>query len=351
MHMSQKTLVLIVLMAAALVMSACAAEPAPEATEPAQDTEAAPDVPTLEPTPEATSEAPPAGEEGTLKVALLPILDSLPFFVAEANGYFIEEGVVVEAVPVGSALERDQLMQSGEIDGMLNEMHSTAIFNREGTRLQVVMTSRKAYPDAPLFRVLAAPRSNITIPSDLAGVPIGISENTIIEYVTDRLLEAEGLSSDDIVGQSVPAIPERFQLLMQGQILAATLPDPLAQSAIEQGAIPIVDDSAYPEYAVSVLTFNLEAIQGKPEALRGFLRAWDRAAADINADPEAYRALLLERVSIPPNVQETYAIPPFPRAEVPSAEQWDDVMQWLIDKGLIEQPLAYGDSVTTGFLP
>ena len=57
----------------------------------------------------------------SLKVALLPILDTFPFYVAEAQGYFDRYGVTVEAVPVGSGLERDQLMQSGAIDGMLNE--------------------------------------------------------------------------------------------------------------------------------------------------------------------------------------------------------------------------------------
>lgn len=286
-----------------------------------------------------------------LRVALLPILDSLPYYVAEEQGYFADEGVSVEVVPVGSGFERDQLMQAGEIDGMLTEMPVAAIFNQSEPSITILITARKAYPDAPLFRLLSAPRSNITIPSDLAGVPIGISENTIIEYVTDRMLEGEGLAPEDIIGESVPAIPERFQLLMEGQLQAAILPDPLAQSAIEQGAINVLDDSAYPEYAVSVLAFSNDTLDAQPEAVRAFLRAWDRAAADINGDPEAFRALLLEKVQVPANVQETYEIPPFPRSEVPSEEQWADVNEWLIDKGLLESQLPYEESVSTGFLP
>ena len=66
----------------------------------------------------------------TLKVALLPILDAFPFYVAESEGYFVDYGVDIKAVPVASGLERDQLMQSGAIDGMLNEMITTANFNR-----------------------------------------------------------------------------------------------------------------------------------------------------------------------------------------------------------------------------
>lgn len=339
------------LLIAALLLAACApqAEQTPEAPA-ADDTDAV----------EATASADAAGEdessdaeavEEPLRVALLPILDVLPFYVAEQNGYFAEEGVTVQAVPVASAVEREQLMQAGEIDGMLNELHSTALNNREGRQVVSVMTARAASAEAPLFRVLAAPESGIASPADLAGVPVGISENTIIEYVTQRLLEAEGVPAADVVPQPVPSIPERYQLLMEGQIDAATLPDPLAQSAVEDGAVLVIDDSAHPEYAVSVLTFSADAVDNRTEDVRAFLRAWDRAAADINAAPEAYRALLLEKVQVPPNVQETYEVPPYPRAEVPTAEQWADVTAWLVEKGLVQSAPGYEESVSGALLP
>ena len=178
------------------------------------------------------------GEPETLRMGLLPILDVLPFYIAEEQGYFEQEGITVELVPASSALERDQLMQADEIDGMLNDLISTGIFNQNEAAIQVVSLGRIAYLDFPQFRILAAPGSDIRTSADLAGVPIGISENSVIEYTTDRLLEAEGLAPDDIVTESVPSIPNRFQLLMEGQLQAANLPDPLAQGAIEAGATP-----------------------------------------------------------------------------------------------------------------
>ena len=289
--------------------------------------------------------------ENSLKVALLPILDTFPFYVAEAQGYFDRYGVTVGAVPVGSGLERDQLMQSGAIDGMLNEMASTANFNRERIQVKVISSARKAYPHYPLFRVLAAPGSNLTAPADLKGIPIGVSKNTIIEYVTDRLMAAGGLTPDQISKKSVPVIPERYQLLLQRQLEAATLPDPLAKSALEAGAIAVIDDSAHPQYSVSVLSFHLDAIETKAEAVRRFLKAWNHAVTDINANPESFRSLLLQKIRVPKNIQQTYRIPPFPLREVPSAEQWADVMNWMVSKGILAAPIPYKDSVTGSFLP
>ena len=286
-----------------------------------------------------------------LKVALLPILDVFPFYVAESEGYFIDFGIDVKAVPVASGLERDQLMQSGAIDGMLNEMITTANFNRNRIQVKSVISARKAYGDYPLFRLLSAPGVKFSATSDLAGVPIGISKNTIIEYVTDRLLTAEGLATTAIVKKSVPVIPERYQLLLQGQLKAATLPDPLAKSAIAAGAGEIVDDSAYPGYSVSVLSFHINSLRNKAHAVRLFLKAWDRAAAAINKNPEAFRGLLLKKIRVPKNIQQTYKIPPYPRREVPTAGQWADVMDWMTEKGLLESALSYDGSVTADFLP
>jgi NitT/TauT family transport system substrate-binding protein len=290
-------------------------------------------------------------QDKTLRVALLPILDALPFYVAEANGYFSQGGYTVAAVPVASGLERDQLMQARGIDGMLNEMITTAAFNREVVQVKILSVARIAYARFPMFRILAAPKSGIKSPADLAGIPIGVSKNTIIEYVTDRLLTARGLDQQKIVKESVPVIPERYQLLMQGRLKAATLPDPQGKSALESGAMPVVDDSAYPRYSVSVLSFSVEAVERKAEVIRHFLRSWDRAVAEIDADPEAYRPTLLKKIRVPENIQRTYSIPPFPQKIVPEKVQWEDVMAWMVEKHLLNSPLPYEDSVTGAFLP
>ena len=47
-------------------------------------------------------------ETQTLRVAVLPILDALPMHVAQQQGYFAEENLEVELVPVSSGPERDQ---------------------------------------------------------------------------------------------------------------------------------------------------------------------------------------------------------------------------------------------------
>ena len=295
-----------------------------------------------------------AGSEqrsASLKIALLPIPDVLPFHVARDKGYFRQEGISVEGLPVFSSLDRDQLMQAGQLDAMLTELATTANFNRNGVRVRIVTIARTPIADHSLFRILAAPNTGIRSISDLAGTSLGISKNTVIEYVTDRLLAAGGLDPAKTIKKSVPVIPERYQLLMQGQIKAATLPEPLASSALAGGAMQIVADSENPRYSVSVISFSMETLLNKGAAVKAFLRAWSRAAADINAAPEAYRRVMLAALRVPDNVRQHFPVPLFPPPRIPDKTQWTDVMNWLISKKLLTKPLPYEDSVTAAYLP
>lgn len=284
-----------------------------------------------------------------LRLALLPVPDVLPVYVAEAQGYFAEYQLHVETLPVGSAMERDQLIQAGGADGMINEISSTAGFNRGQSQVKIVAIARTPIGTSPVFRVLAAPDSGIDSVADLAGVAIGVSKNTIIEYITTRLLTAGGVAEEAIVYRSVPVLPERLQLLLSGQIPVATLPDPLGFSAIRAGAVEVVNDTALPAVSATVISFTNAALQEKADAVKLFMQAWDRAATDLNADPQAFRELLLAKIRVPKNVAADFPIPPMPRGALPSRAQWDEVMAWMVEKGLLTAPLAYEGSVTADF--
>jgi NitT/TauT family transport system substrate-binding protein len=297
------------------------------------------------------TDAPPTNEIQTLKMALLPVMDVLPFHVADQNGYFDQEGVQVELVPVKSAQERDTLMQTGQVDGMLTDLLSPVLFNQQDAQIMVVRTARKVYPGSPLFRILAKPESDVASPVELAGVDIGIAQNTVIEYITDRMLLNAGLAPEQISSQEVSAIPVRFELLVNGEIPAATLPDPLASGAMAAGAVPVIDDTSVPDLSQSILTFSIEVLETKPEAIRKFLKAWELAVAELNSNPGKYRNLLIEKGRVPEAIQGAFQMPPFPQASVPTPEQLADVVNWSLDKGLIEENIPYERMVDRSYLP
>jgi len=295
--------------------------------------------------------APAAAETTTLRIGVLPILETLPLYVAQSQGYFAAEGLQVEIVPAASAAERDQLMQADQIDAIINDLVSVLLYNKDQVQIVVVRFARVATAQDPAYRILASKDSGISTVGDLANVPIGVSEGTVIEYVTDRLLQAEGLAAGEIQTIAVPKIADRMALLDSGEIKAATLPDPLSSLALQSGARLIIDDTAHPEFGTSVLSFRRAIVDDSPQAVRAFLRAVEKATADINGDPAKWTTLLTDNKLVPAPLIGTYQLPVFPAASVPSEAQYADALAWAIERGLLSGSAAYAESVNDGYLP
>jgi NitT/TauT family transport system substrate-binding protein len=292
----------------------------------------------------------PKAEDPTLRIGTLPILDLLPLFVADKQGYFKEQGITVTFVPAQSAAERDQLMQAGQIDGMNNDMVSTVLYNKDSVKIKVVRTAIQAVPTWSQYSIFVAKDSGIKSAADLKGVEIGISQATVIEYITYRLLEDAGLQPTDIKTTNVIKIADRMQLLASGQLKAATLPEPLATLAEQQGAIRLVPDAKNPDHSNSVISFTTQVLKDKPNTVRKFLAAYEKAVADVNADPSKWQPLLNENKIIPAGLTN-YKLPPYPKASVPTEAQFADVVKWMKDKGMIGADVPYANLVDASFLP
>lgn len=328
----------LLVLASSLLLAACTpAVPVEEAAE----TEAVSEVQT-----EAAVE-----DVGTLKIAVLPIIDTLPMYAAEAEGLFAKHGVTVELIPVASAPERDQLLAAGQADGTINETLAVMLFNKDAIQMQAVRYALRPVEGYGHFFILASGKSGITDAQGLKGVEIGVSQGTVIEYVTERLLQAEGLSADEIKTIAVPKIPDRMALLDSGELAAGVLPDPLASLAISQGAVNVLDDSLHPEYGFSIYSFRKDTVDTNPKAVKAFLAAIEEAVNLINSDPTKYTSLLSDKGLVPPPLLETFKVPPFPTGNVPTEEEWNDALSWMKDKGMMTVDVSYADSVNPALLP
>ena len=291
------------------------------------------------------------GEAAALKIAVLPIIDTLPMYVAEAEGLFTKHGVTVEFIPVASAPERDQLLAAGQADGTVNETLSVMLFNKDIVQMQAVRYALRPVEGFGHFFILASAKSGITDAQGLKGVEIGVSQGTVIEYATERLLQAEGLTSDEIKTIAVPKIPDRMALLGSGELSAGVLPDPLASLAVSQGAVKVLDDSLHPEYGFSVISFRKEVIDANPDAVKAFLAAIEEATDLINADSSKYTSLLSDKGLVPPPLLATFKVPPFPAKAIPTEEEWNDALSWAKEKGMLSTNISYADSVNGSLLP
>ncbi|MGC7846990.1 ABC transporter substrate-binding protein [Desulforudis sp. 1088] len=287
-------------------------------------------------------------KEKPLRLGMLPITDNLPFWVAEAKGYFGDAGVEVELVHFPSALERDTAIQAGQIDGALGDIIAVAQLNAGGSPVKIVSIGQGVTAEEGRFAILASPKSDITEPSQLKGVPVACSLKTIMEYVVDELLVSAGLGPEEIKKVQIAKIPQRLDALLNGTVQAAVLPDPIAALAEVKGARVIVEDTAGANITQTVIYFRQETLDHNGRAVKKLMQAYARAVEDIQASPRAYDTLLAEKARVPAPVLENsnhgmkvLFSPP----QVPTEEQISRVVEWMTAHGILAKPMRYDDLV------
>ena len=113
----------------------------------------------------------------------MPDVESVPFIMAEKNGYFEEEGVKVKILHFKSAKDRDSALQSGQLDGVITDVVAVVFSNEGGTDLKIISKN-----DGNI-EMMAGKDSGINTIAELKGKSIGLSTNTIMEYTVDKMLE------------------------------------------------------------------------------------------------------------------------------------------------------------------
>lgn len=287
-------------------------------------------------------------EAVTLKIGTMPSIDAFPLVVAKQNGYFTNENLTVELIVFQSPVERDAALQSGEIDGTVTDIVSAALVRAGGTAVKIATITSGVTPEEGPFAIMAAPQSGIQTLSDLKGKSIGISTNTVIEYVTAGLLEEQGLAASDVDMTMVAKIPLRMEMVLNGQLDAGTFPEPMITFLESKGAIRVADDT-HTDLSQAILVLTEDAIRKKGEALPRFFKAYTEAIHAINAQPENYRSLFVEEVRVPAEVKDIIAVPSFSKPQQPTENQVQAVLDWLQGKGLLQKTINYADFIQLGF--
>ena len=285
-----------------------------------------------------------------LKVGLLRIDDSFPFYVAEQEGLFEKHNVAVELQSFSNARDQSTALQGGELDVLMTDTVVTALSIKGGSDIRIAAFALGAVPEEGRFLVVSAPNSGITSPEQLKGKNIAISNNTMMDYLIDQF--EDELQLGDLTTRNMPDLMLRTTTLLEGKdIDAAILPDPLASYAVAEGANIVIDDTQLAEnYSQSVVAVTKDAIDNNREQVAAMLAAYNEAIELINANPDKYRTFALECANVPEALADSYPTPSFTANAVPTQEQIARVNTWLVEKELLSEPYTYEQMVDDSFI-
>ncbi|MFW5838024.1 MAG: ABC transporter substrate-binding protein, partial [Desulfovibrionaceae bacterium] len=252
----------------------------------------------------------------SLRIGILPVLDTLPLQAAVRDGLFEQRGLDVELVPFASALERNTAMAGGQLDGCFTDLVDVLLFLRNKAPLRVVTVSYRTTPGQPMFGLVTSPgRAGRSIES-LQAHAVAISKATIIEYVLDSMLRQAELPQSYFQRVEIKKIPIRLQMLLTDEAALSVLPEPLLALARFKGGDTLMTDENLGIPLTVVCLKQGPAMD--PEVREPFLAAYAEAVRRINERPGDYRGLMVETCRIPGPLAADFPVYRYPAPALPS---------------------------------
>lgn len=276
-------------------------------------------------------------EKTTLRVGVMGSIDAVPLVIAQQNGYFEEEEIDLDLQIFKAAKDRDAALQAGQLDGVLCDEVAISIYQNSDIDMKITGTTNGSWT------LVAGKDSGITNLNDLKGKKVGISENTMIEYLADDIALSNGLEVSDIEKVAIAAMPARLEALKNNQIDAAILPAPFNDTAVADGGIEVT--KIYnKDIMISVTAFLQEAIDKDAHAIKGFYNAYNKAIEFINSnDISEYEDIIISIVGYSEDMRGNIVLPEFKTNYLPAEENVQNVLEWSKNKGLLTKDINAKD--------
>lgn len=180
-------------------------------------------------------------EKSTVVVGSLPALSQAPVALAQAKGYFAEEGLTVKVQPVGDGPAALTALISGQNDISLGSY--TAPIKAQSTGagdLKIINEMLVSTPN--MMNIMTLPGSKVKQPSDLSDAKIAISApGAISDIGAKAAMQERGINFAESKFVKL-SFPDMLAALQRGQVDAAVMPEPyISQSAKTAGAITVMD--------------------------------------------------------------------------------------------------------------
>lgn len=279
-------------------------------------------------------------ENTLLRLGVMGSIDAVPLVIAQEKGYFEEEGVNLDLQIFKAAKDRDAALQAGELDGVLCDEVAISIYQNSDIDMKITGTTNG------FWTLVAGKDSGIASVADLKGKKVGISENTMIDYLADYIATENEIEASDIEKVAIPAMPARLEALKNNQIDAAILPAPFNDTAVADGGIEVT--KIYnKDIMISVTGFLQNVIDNNAEAIKGFYNAYNKAIEFMNNNDIAeYEDVVISTVGYAEEMRGNIILPELKTNYLPAEENVQKVLDWSKNKGLLQKDITAKDVIS-----
>ena len=226
---------------------------------------------------------------------------SAPFLVAIDKGYFKAEGLDVTIDSAAGSLEPINRVASGTYDMGFGDINSLIKF-RDANPNNPIKSVFMVY-NKPAFSVVSRKSRGVTNPKDLEGKTLGAPAADGAYAQWKIFVQANGIDAAKVKIENV-GFPVREPMLQNGQVDAITGFSFSSFINLKSMGVPIDDivvmlmaDHGVNLYGNTIIV-NPKFAADKPDAVKGFLRAFLKGLKDTVKDPSTATDSVIKRNDI-----------------------------------------------------
>lgn len=210
-----------------------------------------------------------------LIMALPPTLDCLPFYAAKHFGIYDSLGLNLELHTCYSDIDCDTLLTSGTADIIYSDIVRAINMRSKNAPVKAVASTSLN------LNLLSASKSGISKTSELNEKVFAVTRHSAIDFLTDKILEANSLAPKSLNKPQINDLKIRTQMFNRNQFDGTVLPQPYAAYSQCLGAHNIDNSDKY-NINLSALLSNDSVITCRREDITKLIKAYDIAASRLN---------------------------------------------------------------------
>ena len=297
---------------------------------------------------EAPPQQPQAEPPARIKVSYRPFLSYGPFFIAIDEGYFAEQNLDVELVPISRTPHVLPSLTEGELDVVAGSINA-GILNliARGGMVKIVAGKGYADPDGCPYVVALARREVVEQgmledPEKLRRLKICANRDNSAGYFLDRAFARYGLTLDDLEISIIPPAA-RLDAMAKGSVDIVYSNEPWTTRLVQAGhSVPwITDSELLPDFQFAFISFGPSLLTQRPDVGRRFLTAYLKAVRQFRLGKTERNLEILERhTELDRELLQAVCWPPLRADGGINVQSVLDFQDWAFERKLLDRKLA-----------
>ena len=285
-----------------------------------------------------------------VRVSFSPHISWGPIMIAQAEGFFRDEGLEVELIRLGRPEETLVALIKGDIDIRPGPIHAVVLSAiAQGAPVKIAAGMGNLVPNTCTYFGIVL-RTGL----DTAGAPaikrMRASQEGPSRYIVDRLLATRNIRIRDI---ETPRIPDAIlhHALENRSIDAAAVSEPALTRLKTVGTMWMSGEDATPDFQWAVLTFGERLLKRERDTGMRFVRAYQRGVTQYRQGKTDRNVAIIAEATgeTPEHTRETC----WPEFTPDSRINWESIaafQRWARAEGIMERSVTLAQAFDSSFV-